>query len=146
MTHRGRRFFLVNWLKKGPYIRSHLVGGAKNGSGTHGVEGFCGSGCQTGYLNDRLYEALSSKSAVILVHALNPFGFAWLRRVNEDNIDVNRNFHDFRKPLPSSEAYEQLHGWLVPGDWTGPQREKADAALLGIRRSKKRFSHSPSRN
>jgi len=27
-------------------------------SGTHGVEGFCGSGCQVGFLTDRLYEAL----------------------------------------------------------------------------------------
>ena len=29
MTHRRSQFFLVNWLKKGRYIRSHLVGGAK---------------------------------------------------------------------------------------------------------------------
>jgi hypothetical protein len=27
-------------------------------SGTHGVEGFCGSGCQVGYLADRVYQAL----------------------------------------------------------------------------------------
>src|SRR5215469_10212379 len=26
----GRQFFLVNWLKKARYIRSHAVGGAKN--------------------------------------------------------------------------------------------------------------------
>jgi hypothetical protein len=71
-------------------------------SGTHGVEGFCGSGCQVGYLADELYEVLPSKSGAILIHALNPFGFAWLRRVNEDNIDLNRNFHDFSKSLPSS--------------------------------------------
>src|SRR5215469_10552308 len=31
MTHRGSQFFLVNWLKKARYIRSHLVGGAENG-------------------------------------------------------------------------------------------------------------------
>ena len=99
-------------------------------SGTHGVEGFCGSGCQVGYLTDRLYDALPPKSAVVLVHALNPFGFAWLRRVNEDNIDLNRNFHDFSKPLPSSTAYEALHNWLVPEDWNGKHRKEADAALL----------------
>jgi predicted deacylase len=99
-------------------------------SGTHGVEGFCGSGCQVGYLTDRLYEALSPTSGSMLIHALNPFGFAWLRRVNEDNVDLNRNFHNFAEPPPSSESYEALHDWLIPQEWEGKQREQADAALL----------------
>lgn len=98
-------------------------------SGTHGVEGFCGSGCQVGYLTDCLYEALGTKSAAILLHALNPFGFAWLRRANEDNIDLNRNFQDFSKPLPASPAYEALHSWLIPEEWEGPKRTAADVAL-----------------
>jgi hypothetical protein len=96
-------------------------------SGTHGVEGFCGSGCQIGYLADQLYEALSSTTGLLLVHALNPFGFAWLRRVNEDNIDLNRNFHDFSKPLPWSESYEALHNLLIPEQWEGARRDKADS-------------------
>ena len=45
-------------------------------SGTHGVEGFGGSGCQVGYLQDRLYEALAPDSGVILIHALKSL---WLR-------------------------------------------------------------------
>ncbi len=98
-------------------------------SGTHGVEGFCGSGCQVGYLVDRLYEALPPATGTVLIHALNPYGFAWFRRVNEENIDLNRNFQDFSKPLPSSPAYEAVHDWLVPEEWQGPVREAADAAL-----------------
>jgi Protein of unknown function (DUF2817) len=98
-------------------------------SGTHGVEGFCGSGCQIGYLTDQLYGALPTTSGMVLIHALNPFGFAWLRRVNEDDVDLNRNFHDFSKPLPSSESYEALHDWLIPQKWEGDQRDKADAAI-----------------
>ena len=35
----------------------------------------------------------------VLLHALNPYGFAWLRRVNEHNVDLNRNF------LLPGEAY-----------------------------------------
>jgi hypothetical protein len=31
---------------------------------------------------------------------LNPFGFAWLRRFDENNVDLNRNF------LPASERYQ----------------------------------------
>jgi hypothetical protein len=63
-------------------------------SGTHGVEGFCGSGCQVGFFADQLYRALPASACALLVHALNPFGFAWLRRVNEDGVDLNRNFVD----------------------------------------------------
>jgi hypothetical protein len=98
-------------------------------SGTHGVEGFCGSACQAGYLTDQLYEALSPTSGAMLIHALNPFGFAWCRRANEDNVDLNRNFHSFAEPLPSSEPYEALHDWLIPQEWEGKEREEADATL-----------------
>jgi hypothetical protein len=98
-------------------------------SGTHGVEGFCGSGCQVGYFSDRLFEALPVNACVLAIHALNPFGFAWLRRVNEDGVDLNRNFIDFSGSLPESEAYESLHTALVPPAWRGIPREQADAAL-----------------
>src|SRR5262245_45940582 len=98
-------------------------------SATHGVEGFCGSGCQVGYLTDQLYKVLPADSGAILIHALNPFGFAWLRRVNEDNVDLNRNFQDFSKELPSSSSYEPLHNWLIPEDWNGDHRRTADIAL-----------------
>jgi Protein of unknown function (DUF2817) len=47
-------------------------------SGTHGVEGFSGSGCQVGYLADKVHEALPAGASAMLIHALNPFGFAWL--------------------------------------------------------------------
>jgi len=51
--------------------------------------------------------------------------------VNEDNVDVNRNFHDFKSttPLPSSKGYEKIHEWLVPEDWEGPARQDADSQI-----------------
>ncbi|MDE2051475.1 MAG: M14 family metallopeptidase [Gammaproteobacteria bacterium] len=104
-------------------------------SGTHGIEGFAGSGCQVGLLEDRLHEALTGSTCLLLLHALNPYGFAWLRRVNEDGVDLNRNFLDFSQPLPSSKAYEGVHDWLVPADWNGEARRAADAALLGFAQS-----------
>jgi hypothetical protein len=98
-------------------------------SGTHGVEGFCGSGCQVGFFSDRLHDALPRETRSVLIHALNPHGFAWFRRVNEHNIDLNRNFRDFAAPRPDSSGYEALHDWLVPEDWDGPKRTAADVAL-----------------
>ena len=69
-------------------------------SGVHGVEGLFGSAVQLAFL-----EQLAARwqppmgDAVVLVHAVNPFGFAWLRRFNEENVDLNRNF------LLADEAY-----------------------------------------
>jgi hypothetical protein len=77
-------------------------------SGTHGVEGFCGSGVQVFVLRDGIAGRLPAGVALVLVHAVNPHGFAWLRRVNEDNVDVNRNFLDHAAPHPESPDYDAL--------------------------------------
>jgi hypothetical protein len=83
-------------------------------SGTHGVEGLCGSGLQTFLLRDGLADRLPAGLALVLVHAVNPWGFAWLRRVNEDNVDVNRNFLDHAAPHPENPDYDGLYQWLNP--------------------------------
>ncbi len=62
-------------------------------SGMHGVEGPFGSAVQLAYLDSLPSDWSAPKgSAVVLIHALNPFGFAWRRRFNEENVDLNRNF------------------------------------------------------
>ena len=61
-------------------------------SGLHGVEGFFGSAVQCAALTTMADQLAVRGMRIIFVHALNPFGFAWSRRVNEDNIDLNRNF------------------------------------------------------
>jgi len=63
-------------------------------SGVHGVEGFVGASIQVNALQLLARESLSKNINVALIHAVNPWGYAHLRRVNEDNIDVNRNFID----------------------------------------------------
>ena len=98
-------------------------------SGTHGVEGFCGSGAQVALLHDDDFvRSVAARGvAVLLVHALNPYGFSHLRRVNEDNVDLNRNFRDFATPPPVNEAYATLHPHVLPARWPAPP---ADDAVL----------------
>ena len=97
-------------------------------SGTHGVEGFCGSGCQGALLDDddmaRRVEA--GRVAVLLVHAVNPYGFSHLRRVNEDNVDLNRNFRDFADAKETNPAYAGVHGLLLPQEWPPTDANRAD--------------------
>ena len=83
-------------------------------SGTHGIEGFCGSGIQTFLLRGGIARRLPDDVALVLIHAVNPWGFAWLRRVNEDNVDVNRNFVDHAAPHPVNPDYDGLSDALNP--------------------------------
>ena len=48
-------------------------------AGTHGAEGFCGSAIETGWLQSGIFTQLPADTAVLLVHAINPYGFAWVR-------------------------------------------------------------------
>ncbi len=88
-------------------------------SATHGVEGFCGSGCQVALLNDDgfLAAAKAVDVDVVFLHALNPYGFSHLRRTNEDNVDLNRNFRDFAMPPAANAAYASVHDFVVPQEW-----------------------------
>jgi len=98
-------------------------------SACHGVEGFCGSGVQTTLLQDRAWgeAAAEARVAVLYIHALNPWGFSWSRRTTQENVDLNRNFHDFSQPLPRNDAYDALASAIVPASW--PPSEDNDAVL-----------------
>jgi hypothetical protein len=100
-------------------------------SGTHGIEGFCGSACQVGFMREDMMKGVPAGTSFLLVHALNPHGFAHERRVNEDNIDLNRNFVDHSDP-PHNPAYDELHNALVPADWTGQAKKDANRFLAEI--------------
>ena len=98
-------------------------------SGTHGVEGFAGSGIQCALLADENGPRPAPGVALILVHALNPYGFAWIRRVNENNVDLNRSFVDHAgENYPDNPGYVDLADSVVPHDWTDASRAAADAA------------------
>ncbi|MVV49823.1 DUF2817 domain-containing protein [Pseudomonas sp. PB120] len=98
-------------------------------SGTHGVEGFYGSNCQIKWLLEFGERSLPPDVAVLMIHLVNPWGTAWMRRVNEDNIDLNRNYLDFTGRLPENRQYEALHGVYACEQRLGPAREYANAQL-----------------
>ena len=99
-------------------------------SGTHGVEGFCGSAIQTGLLRDGIAGRLPADVRVVMIHALNPYGFSHFRRFNEDNVDLNRNFIDHRQPHAKNPAYDALYGAINPRADSRLQRDVAFLRLL----------------
>ena len=102
-------------------------------SGTHGEEAYCGSAGQLLFLEAGFHERLPASTAVLFVHALNSYGFAWDRRVTAEGCDLNRNFIDFAKPIPANPGYEALHEFLVPEDNSPEGVEKARLAIEAYR-------------
>jgi hypothetical protein len=78
--------------------------------GTHGIEGFAGSAVQLDHL--RLIAegvvVIPADTAVLMIHALTPWGYAWQRRCDADGVDLNRNIVDFSLALPENKGYELL--------------------------------------
>ncbi|KAF0690184.1 Aste57867_18434 [Aphanomyces stellatus] len=98
-------------------------------SGIHGVEGFAGSAIQSAWLASQSATSASKpRPTIVLVHAANPYGFAKLRRVNEHNVDLNRNhlttvqFQAKQAESPNLHGYANMHAFLNPtpttmGSW-----------------------------
>lgn len=114
-------------------------------SGTHGVEGYAGSAIQH-YLLDRVLPQieLAGDTAVVVQHANNPYGFAWHRRVNEGNVDYNRNFCDHFDPLRCSPDYEALFEEINPPDLDPDNEARRFARLraFGAEHGQRRFQQA----
>ena len=78
------------------------------------MEGFPGSAIQLQVMAS-LTPPPDSGDAIVLVHCINPYGMAWLRRVNENNVDLNRNFlFDEQAFGHVSDVYRRLNPLLNP--------------------------------
>ncbi len=125
-TGRDGEELAIDVVREGPADARHLL---ILSSGCHGVEGYCGSGVQVAALRDGQWREHAARQgvAVLYLHALNPHGFSHLRRTTHENVDLNRNFHDFSRPLPVNEGYPPLHPLLLPDQW--PPSADNEAAI-----------------
>jgi hypothetical protein len=97
----------IAWL--GADSARHVV---LHSAGLHGVEGFAGSAIQIQTLRE--LPAIPGDTALVLVHILNPHGMSWIRRVNEHNVDLNRNALYGESYTGAPKAYSELDGFLNP--------------------------------
>ena len=130
--HQARQRFVDEAKNKGAEVSSHAIAASDDltidvatigppsaptivlSSGVHGVEGFLGSAIQLAWLNG-YQQSQNPKVRFVLIHAVNPFGFAQGRRWNEDNVDLNRNFlADHAAYVGSPWQYKQLDPLLNP--------------------------------
>lgn len=97
-------------------------------SGLHGIEGYVGGAAQLVLL------ARGEDVPVLWLHGLNPWGMAHFRRVNESNVDLNRNFlPDGAAYQADDAAYAQLDALLNPPQPPGVDLFLARAAVNVMR-------------
>ena len=85
-------------------------------TGVHGVEGYIGS-VMLDVFFEEIYPGLNRETTGVLVVAnVNPYGMKYLRRYNENNADLNRNFIlDWRQhDLSSNKEYPKVDTFLGP--------------------------------
>ncbi len=97
-------------------------------SGIHGVEAFTGAAIQARFLTKTLKQEWLKNSGFLIVHAVNPYGFKYQRRVDEENVDLNRNvgadeelFHRVSDPYREFETYLNPQQPASTGFWSDTQ-------------------------
>jgi hypothetical protein len=102
-------------------------------SGMHGVEAYTGSAVQLALLDSPPPRGIDE--ALVLVHVLNPYGMAWLRRTNENNVDLNRNFLlNGERWSGAPELYRTLDPLLNPPTPPSHDGFAVRAAAIAMRR------------
>lgn len=98
-------------------------------SGTHGAEGHTGSAIQCAALESLRAASLPDGVAATFVHLINPWGCAWDRKENEDNVDLHRALTYPEPPWPAAPDYDSVADFLNLPAWDGLDRAEADARL-----------------
>lgn len=95
-------------------------------SGTHGIEGHTGAALQSAFLDTLRERPAPRELGILFVHLINPWGCAWNRRENEDNVDIFRNLVYADPPFAENPLYDRYEPGINPRAWTGPERDEAD--------------------
>ncbi len=84
-------------------------------SGVHGIEAFVGSAVQKLFVENYADIFKDNNYSILLIHSLNPYGHKYKRRVDENNIDLNRNFLIQDENYQNdSNSYKELNSLLNP--------------------------------
>ena len=79
----------IDWLWAEPPKKENLV---IISTAEHGIEGYVGAAMMKVFIEEFAPRLNSENTGLLLIHALNPWGMKHHRKVNEHNVDMNRNF------------------------------------------------------
>ena len=79
----------IDWFWAEPRRRENLI---IVSTGEHGIEGYVGSAMLKVFMEEFSPRISSENTGLLLVHGINPWGMKHNRKVNENGVDLNRNF------------------------------------------------------
>jgi hypothetical protein len=89
---------------------------------------------QLDWIEEAQRDRLAAGGPPRFIRTINPMAsMRWIRRVTEENVDLNRNFVDFSRELPTNPAYDELADALVPAALSGPVFAAAEAKIAAFR-------------
>lgn len=85
-------------------------------TGVHGIEGYIGSVMLDVFFEEIFTSLDRTSTGVLIVANVNPYGMKYMRRYNENNVDLNRNFiEDWSNfDLSSNKEYPKVVSFLQP--------------------------------
>lgn len=85
-------------------------------TGVHGMEGYIGSVMLDVFFEEIYPDIDIAKTGILVVANVNPYGMKYMRRYNENNVDLNRNFiidwDNF--DMSSNKDYPEVKEFLQP--------------------------------
>ena len=85
-------------------------------TGVHGIEGYIGSVMLDVFFEEIYPNIDTNTTGILIVANINPYGMKYMRRYNENNVDLNRNFiEDWSTfDLSSNTEYPKVDKFLQP--------------------------------
>ena len=85
-------------------------------TGVHGMEGYIGSVMLDVFFEEIFPTLNREDTGVLIVANVNPYGMKYMRRYNENNVDLNRNFiEDWENfDLSCNQEYPKVDSFLQP--------------------------------
>ena len=85
-------------------------------TGVHGMEGYIGSVMLDVFFEEIYPDIDTDKTGILIVANVNPYGMKYMRRYNENNVDLNRNFIlDWDSfDMTSNKDYPEVKEFLQP--------------------------------
>jgi len=80
----------IDWIEANPLVSCEKL--LVLTIGEHGIEAYLGSAVMQVLIDEFLHRLSKEETGLLLVHVINPWGMKYRRRVNNQNVDLNRNF------------------------------------------------------
>ena len=85
-------------------------------TGVHGIEGYIGSVMLDVFFEEVYPTLYTANTGILIVANVNPYGMKYMRRYNENNVDLNRNFIEDWDSFDrsSNKEYPKVDNFLQP--------------------------------